>query len=91
MQNEPLHVPNNYPGMNMTAIEQAAFLRDDLGPAFRTAGIQDVSFRNPDGSLVLLVLNSAGGPITFNIAWNGKFAQYSLRKQSVATFVWNAK
>jgi len=251
MQNEPLHVPNNYPGMNMTAIEQAAFLRDDLGPAFRTAGIhtkilifdhnwdliahpitvlsdakaaafadgiaihcyggsvtaqnelherfpakeiwstecsggdwqkgnmleqqarlvidsirawskavilwnlvldqnhepflggcatcrgvmtvkhdvtpaqvlptvdytalghaskfvrpgavrvesntfgqgslEDVAFRNPDGSLVLLVLNSAGGPITFNIAWNGKFAQYSLRKQSVATFVWNAK
>ena len=250
MQNEPLNVPNNYPGMNMTAVEQTAFLRDDLGPAFRGAGIktkilifdhnwdlithpitvlsdpqaaafadgiaihcyggsvtaqnelherfpskeiwstecsggdwqkgnlleqqvrlvidsirawskavilwnlaldqnhepflggcttcrgvmtvkhdvtptqvlptvdytalghaskfvrpgavrvesntfgqgslEDVAFRNPDGSLVLIVLNS-GGPVTFNIDWNGKFAQYFLRKQSVATFVWNEK
>lgn len=251
MQNEPLNVPNNYPGMNMTAVEQATFLRDDLGPAFRSAGLktkilvfdhnwdliaypitvlndskaasfadgiaihcyggsvaaqnelherfpereiwstecsggewqkgnlleqqtrlvidsirawsksvilwnlvldqnhepflggcttcrgvmtvkhdvspaqvlptvdytalghvskfvrpgavrvesntfgqgslEDVAFRNPDGSLVLVVLNSGGGPVTFNIAWNGKFAQYLLRKQSVVTFVWDGK
>ncbi len=39
MENEPLHVPNNYPGMNMTAVEQARFLREDLGPAFRKAGL----------------------------------------------------
>ena len=251
MQNEPLNVPNNYPGMNMTAVEQAAFLRDNIGPAFRAAGLktkififdhnwdliahpitvlsdpkaaafadgiaihcyggsvtaqnelherfpgkeiwstecsggdwqkgnlleqqtrlvidsmrawsksvilwnlaldhnhepflggcttcrgvmtvkhdvtppqvvptvdytalghaskfvrpggvriesntfgqgslEDVAFQNPDGSLVLLVLNSSNGPLTFNIAWNGKYAQYFLRKQSVATFVWNEK
>jgi len=39
MQNEPLHIPGNYPGMGMTAIEQAAFLRDYLGPALREAGL----------------------------------------------------
>jgi len=251
MQNEPLHVPNNYPGLNMTAIEQTVFLRDNLGPSFRDAGLktkilifdhnwdlitypitvlsdaraadfadgiaihcyggsvtaqtelhdrfpekpiwstecsggewqkgnmleqqarllidsirnwskgvilwnlaldqnhepylggcntcrgvvtvkhdvtpaqviptvdytalahaskfvqpgavrvdsnsfgqgslEDVAFRNPDGSLVLIVLNSGGATTTFNIAWNGKYASYSLRKQSVATFVWDGK
>jgi glucosylceramidase len=251
IQNEPLNVPNNYPGMNMTGIEQAAFLRDDLGPAFRAAGLktkififdhnwdliahpitvlsdarakefadgiamhcyggsvtaqnelherfpqkeiwstecsggewqkgnlleqqarliidsmrawsksvilwnlvldqnhepffggcttcrgvmtikydvkpaqvipttdytalahaskfvrpgavrvesntfgqgslEDVAFRNPDGSLVLLVLNSGSGPSTFNIAWHGQYAQYVLQKQGVATFVWDGK
>jgi len=251
MQNEPLHVPNNYPGMNMTAVEQAAFLRDNLGPAFHAAGLktkilifdhnwdliahpitvlsdpkaaafadgiaihcyggsvtaqnelherfpakeiwstecsggdwqkgnlleqqerliidsmrtwskavilwnlaldhnhepflggcttcrgvmtvkhdvtpaqaiptvdytalghaskfvrpgavrvesnsfgqgslEDVAFQNSDGSLVLIVLNSGGAPVTFNIAWNGKYAQYFLRSKSVATFIWNGR
>lgn len=40
MQNEPLNVPGNYPGMDMTAMEQARFLRDDLGPMFRRANIR---------------------------------------------------
>src|SRR5215469_17340863 len=37
MQNEPMYVPNNYPGMSMTAREQAEFLANYLGPAFRDA------------------------------------------------------
>jgi glucosylceramidase len=37
-QNEPLHGGNN-PSMLMTAVQQAAFIRDHLGPAFRSAGI----------------------------------------------------
>jgi glucosylceramidase len=39
MQNEPVNVPGNYPGMDMTAFEQANFLRDNLGPALRDAGL----------------------------------------------------
>jgi glucosylceramidase len=38
VQNEPLH-PGNNPSMYMTAGEQAAFIRQSLGPAFRKAGI----------------------------------------------------
>ena len=250
MQNEPLYIPNNYPGMNMTAVEQAAFLRDFLGPALKVAGLQtkvfvfdhnwdlieyplqllsdtraasfasgiathcyggvptvqtelhdrypnkeiwmtecsggdwqkgnlleqqvrliiqstrnwaqsvvlwnlaldqnhepfiggctncrgvitvnhalssaqvvptvdytalghvskfvkpgahriasntfdqgvleDVAFQNPDGSIVLLVLNSSGGATSFNIAWQGEFASYKLPAGGVATFVWQA-
>jgi glucosylceramidase len=39
MQNEPLHVPHDYPGLGMMAREQTAFLRDHLGPAFQEAGL----------------------------------------------------
>ena len=39
-QNEPLNIPNDYPGMGMTADEQAKFIRDNLGPAFRAAGVK---------------------------------------------------
>lgn len=37
-QNEPLHGGNN-PSMVMQAVEQAAFIKDHLGPAFAAAGI----------------------------------------------------
>lgn len=40
MQNEPLYIPNDYPGMGMNGHEQAAFLRDHLGPAFRAAHLK---------------------------------------------------
>jgi glucosylceramidase len=37
-QNEPLH-PGNNPSMYLSAVDQAEFIRDHLGPAFRSAGI----------------------------------------------------
>jgi glucosylceramidase len=40
MQNEPLYIPNDYPGMGMNGQEQAGFLRDHLGPAFRAAHLK---------------------------------------------------
>jgi glucosylceramidase len=40
IQNEPLNIPNNYPGLGMTAVEQTVFLRDHLGPQFDHAGIK---------------------------------------------------
>jgi glucosylceramidase len=38
-QNEPLHGGNN-PSMVMTASQQAAFIKNNLGPAFQAAGIK---------------------------------------------------
>ena len=38
VQNEPLH-PGNNPSMFMPAAEQAEFIRDHLGPAFKAAGL----------------------------------------------------
>ncbi|MGC4039460.1 MAG: glycoside hydrolase family 30 beta sandwich domain-containing protein [Flavobacterium sp.] len=37
-QNEPLH-PGNNPSMLMTALQQAEFIKTNLGPAFQTNGI----------------------------------------------------
>lgn len=37
-QNEPLH-PGNNPSMSMSPLQQADFIKNHLGPAFRTAGI----------------------------------------------------
>ena len=37
-QNEPLH-PGNNPSMEMTAVQQRDFIKNNLGPAFRDAGI----------------------------------------------------
>ena len=38
LQNEPLYGGNN-PSMTMSGAEQATFIRDNVGPAFRTAGL----------------------------------------------------
>lgn len=58
--------------------------------SFGRGSLEDVAFQNPDGSIALLVLNSGNQPITFNIAWSGKFAVYTLQNDSVATFVWRS-
>jgi glucosylceramidase len=39
IQNEPLFEPPGYPGMAMSAAQQADFIKNHLGPAFRTNGI----------------------------------------------------
>ncbi len=38
IQNEPLHDGNN-PSMKMTSAQQAVFIKNNLGPAFQTAGL----------------------------------------------------
>ena len=55
---------------------------------FGEGSLEDVAFQNPNGSVVLLALNSASRPITFNIAWAGKYSVYTLNGGNAATFVW---
>jgi glucosylceramidase len=57
---------------------------------FEQGSLEDVAFRNPDGSRALLVLNSSSANISFNIAWEGKFATYKLAGGVVATFRWSS-
>ena len=58
--------------------------------SFDQGSLEDVAFQNPDGSIVLLVLNSSGAPLPFNIAWKSEYASYKLPAGGVATFVWQA-
>ena len=55
---------------------------------FDQGSLEDVAFQNPDGTIVLLVLNSSGAPATFNIAWDKTFATYKLPAGALATFRW---
>ena len=62
-QNEPLN-PNNNPSMFMTGLQQTDFIKNNLGPAFQTAGLTtkiityDHNCDHPDYPLT--ILNDAG-------------------------------
>ena len=53
-------------------------------------GIEDVAFWNPDGSIVLLVLNSSSGSRTFAVSWQQYSFDYTLPGGAVATFRWDS-
>lgn len=55
---------------------------------FGAGSIEDVAFQNPDGSIVLLVLNSAGNAGTFTVTSKGQSFTYTLPAGAVATFSW---
>ncbi len=55
---------------------------------FGMGGIEDVAFRNPEGSKVLLVLNSGQSAASFSVQWNGQAFESSLPGGALATFSW---
>jgi glucosylceramidase len=57
--------------------------------AFGFGGIENVAAINPDGSLVVIAMNSNYLPTTFQIRSRGATLQYTLESDSVATFVWS--
>ncbi|HXO77311.1 MAG TPA: glycoside hydrolase family 30 beta sandwich domain-containing protein, partial [Puia sp.] len=52
------------------------------------AGIQDVAFKNPDGSKVVVALNTASSTQSFKIKWGSESFTYTLPAGAVATFKW---
>jgi glucosylceramidase len=66
-----------------------SLLRQPMGASdFEQERLKSVALRNPDGSIVLLVLNSGGAATTFSVAWKKKYATYRLDANAVATFRW---
>ncbi len=58
---------------------------------FGPGNLEDVAFRNPDGSTALIVLNADTGNVrTFNVVQNGQYFSYSVPAKAVATFTWPA-
>ena len=55
---------------------------------FGAGSIEDVAFQNPDGSIVLLVLNSASNAGTFTVSSKGRSFNYTLPAGALATFSW---
>jgi glucosylceramidase len=57
---------------------------------FGSGNLEDVAFRNPDGSHALIVLNAdTASAHTFNVDENGQYFTYTLPARAVATFTWN--
>ena len=50
-------------------------------------GIENVAFRNPDGTIVLVAVNS-GGAQNFQVSYAGQSFGYNLPAGSMATFTW---
>ena len=83
------------PTVDFTALAHASkFLKPGArriaSNSFDQGSLEDVAFQNPDGSIVLLVLNSSGGSQPLNISWKGQFASYKMPAGAVATFRWPA-
>ena len=56
---------------------------------FGSGNLEDVAFRNPDGSNALIVLNAdTSSAHTFNVDENGQYFTYTLPARAVATFTW---
>jgi glucosylceramidase len=55
---------------------------------FGLGGIEDVAFLNPDGSVVVLAINSGDNPAGFQVRWHGTTFRYALDSGAVATLQW---
>jgi glucosylceramidase len=53
-----------------------------------SASIQDVAFKNPDGTKVVVALNTATTSQSFKIKWGAESFTYTLPAGSAATFKW---
>ena len=58
-----------------------------IGSSKWSQEIETVSFKNPDGSIVTVVLNATDNDLDFNIVLNGKIITAKAEKHSVATYV----
>ncbi|GAA0135084.1 hypothetical protein YSY43_19240 [Paenibacillus sp. YSY-4.3] len=54
-----------------------------------SGSIENVAFKNKDGSKALLVLNSAKSQREFTVQWGAQSFTYTLPAGAVATFTWN--
>ncbi|HWO65495.1 MAG TPA: ricin-type beta-trefoil lectin domain protein [Umezawaea sp.] len=66
-------------------VQPGAVRIDSTG--FGEGGIQNVAFRNPDGTIVLVAVNT-GGTQNFQVSFGGQSFGYSLPGGSMATFKW---
>ena len=54
-----------------------------------TAGIENVVFKNTDGSRAMIALNTESSARLIKIEWNEQFFKYMLPARAVGTFVWD--
>jgi glucosylceramidase len=57
-----------------------------IGSTPALQGLENVAFRNPDSSTVVIVVNAAAEERRFAVRWTGQGLVYTLPKGAVATF-----
>ncbi|MGH7520763.1 MAG: glycoside hydrolase family 30 protein [Gemmatimonadales bacterium] len=62
-----------------------------IGSTTGVTGLESVAFRNPDGSRVLIVVNTAAAEQRLAVQWAGKALVYELAPGTVATLRWPAR
>jgi glucosylceramidase len=60
-------------------------------PAGPGPGLDDVAFRNPDGSEGLVAYNNSSATARFAVVWHNKSFSYALPAGATTTFTWQAK
>jgi glucosylceramidase len=55
------------------------------------AGLDDMAYRNPDGTDVLVVFNSAMQPMPFSVRWRGRSFAYRLPAGATTAFSWRGR
>jgi glucosylceramidase len=58
-------------------------------PDLESTGLPNIAFRNPNGSITLVVLNDASSPRTFQVTWQRQGFSYRLPASSIVTFTWS--
>ena len=53
------------------------------------SSIEDVAFKNPDGSKVLIAYNAGNSQSTFKVRWGKESFSYTLNAGAAATFSWS--
>ena len=53
------------------------------------SNIENVAFRNPDGSKVLIAYNAGGSQSTFKVLWGNESFSYTLSPGAAVTFSWS--
>ncbi|MGB7924354.1 MAG: glycoside hydrolase family 30 beta sandwich domain-containing protein [Pyrinomonadaceae bacterium] len=54
------------------------------------SSIENVAFKNPDGSKVVIAYNASGSPNTFKVLWGDKSFSYTLNPGAAVTFTWSS-
>jgi glucosylceramidase len=81
------HRPHYYAIGQASKFVRLGAVRIDSTPS-PGANIKNVSFQNPDGSIVCFVVNQDASPHNLRIAWNTLSFIYTLPASSISTFVW---
>lgn len=61
-----------------------------IGASGPGGGLEEAAFRNPDGSLVLVVYNSKEQESPVHVKWGRSLFRYTMPAKAAATFVWKS-